>query len=414
MVKEEVFTLTEKEGRPTAATKEQVLAAISSLKSTDKKAIAAKLNCNPKTIERRMKEITQAEIEEAVKGASLKAAYKDRTVFETLPEIQDYKKTMLHIREVSTRFYTKRMDMIFRISQLLGVQPAAQTPEQWQEILIKIRKKELSIGEYDFRQAARSWFGYLGTSPQKLTNLGLTSGNQGENKSTLKLSMEQRHAFQAALIKLVNQTAWTSNSGTYNYKIDLNQYTTEIIPFIPEFLFYTGTRIGSKDNETNSDRKEDEPTGLLYADWSNVTFEAEKVTIDILDKGKYVWKKQLVGHPFEKFMTIWLRNGKPTKGKIFPFEYRALKALFQEAYVIADIPSKLWVNHPFHIWRHTAAQAWLAATDHNFETGAAVLGWNSTDVMKKCYGKIPEAAKDRALRAAMGLPVDNVKREFIF
>jgi len=67
-----------------------------------------------------------------------------------------------------------------------------------------------------------------------------------------------------------------------------------------------------------------------------------------------------------------------------------------------------------HIWRHTAAQDLLFATHYNYELAAQILGWESTEVMKKNYGKMPDEERTVGLMGAMGLPVVNEKREFLF
>jgi hypothetical protein len=63
-------------------------------------------------------------------------------------------------------------------------------------------------------------------------------------------------------------------------------------------------------------------------------------------------------------------------------------------------------------WRHTATQDLLYATHYNYDIAAQILGWKSTEVMKKSYGKIPDDERTVGLIEAMGLPVVKEKREF--
>ena len=83
-------------------------------------------------------------------------------------------------------------------------------------------------------------------------------------------------------------------------------------------------------------------------------------------------------------------------------------------YAETGIPEKLWRGMPIHIWRHTACQDMLDATDRNWELVAEVLGWESLDAMKKYYGKASEQVIQKGLLEAMGHKVEWQKREFRF
>jgi integrase len=99
---------------------------------------------------------------------------------------------------------------------------------------------------------------------------------------------------------------------------------------------------------------------------------------------------------------------------MFPFKVAHLRAFLKAAYQEAQIPEKLWKGLPLHILRHTAAQDLLFATRYNYELAAEILGWESTEVMKKSYGKMPDEERTIGLIKAMGLPVVKGKREFLF
>jgi integrase len=140
------------------------------------------------------------------------------------------------------------------------------------------------------------------------------------------------------------------------------------------------------------------------------------ITIKVMDKGKkggITWFKQLVGEAkadFDRFV-----KGSMSKPlRMFPFKVRHVRAFLKAAYTEAGIPKKLWMGLPLHIWRHTAAQDLLYATHYNYDLAAQILGWESTEVMKKSYGKIPDEDRTTGLIEAMGLPVVKEKREFLF
>ena len=66
---------------------------------------------------------------------------------------------------------------------------------------------------------------------------------------------------------------------------------------------------------------------------------------------------------------------------------------------------------PNHIWRHTFAQDFLAATNWNYELCGSVGGWDSTITLKRHYGEMGEKPKNDGLRKAMGLPVEEITIE---
>ena len=68
-------------------------------------------------------------------------------------------------------------------------------------------------------------------------------------------------------------------------------------------------------------------------------------------------------------------------------------------------------KYPNHIWRHTFAQDCLSATDWNYELVAALGGWISTETLKLSYGEMNEEARERGLRQAMKLSVEDVTNE---
>ena len=99
---------------------------------------------------------------------------------------------------------------------------------------------------------------------------------------------------------------------------------------------------------------------------------------------------------------------------MFPFDYAAILEFFNEIYRAVGIPREIYAGMPLHIWRHTAAQEFLEVTDWNYGLCAKTLGWDGTQALEKHYGKMPDSAQLLGLRKAMGLPVEEVKREFKF
>jgi site-specific recombinase XerD len=66
---------------------------------------------------------------------------------------------------------------------------------------------------------------------------------------------------------------------------------------------------------------------------------------------------------------------------------------------------------PTHIWRHTFAQEGLKATGYKYELVASLGGWVNTSILKKHYGEMGEAARERGLMKAMGMEIPEVIEE---
>ena len=77
--------------------------------------------------------------------------------------------------------------------------------------------------------------------------------------------------------------------------------------------------------------------------------------------------------------------------------------------IFAELDKSRWLNektriyalgdgvffngHPLHLFRHTMAQYYLAATNWSLAYVAGLGGWENTEVLNKCYGGIPEHIK---------------------
>jgi len=397
-------------GRPRAVDKAAVLQVIHDTVTISPSELAKSLNVARATVYRRMKEINQEEIDQAlgiITEGELKPAEMEWELFQKFPDVKKYIETLQYVRKNTATYTRKRVRMLYRVCIMLKKKPSALTPQMAADLLIRIRKGEVEIGEYDFRMGMRVWFGYRGINGALLTNLGLDSDNSGEDRSHLKFTREQRAAFMRVV---ENWTCRNWSNGKITIPFADEPYLGAAMRFLPKFLYYTGTRIGREEN--------DNKTGALNVLWENVGIQPEMVIIKVVDKGKrggINWFKQLVGDAkadFDRFMQCIANLPKPIR--MFPFKVKHVRAFFKAAYREAGIPEKLWKGLPLHIWRHTAAQDLLYATHYNYELAAQILGWESTEVMKKSYGKMPYEELTIGLVEAMGLPVVKEKREFLF
>jgi integrase len=395
-------------GRPRAVDKAAVLQAIHDGITVSPSELAKSLNVGRSTVYRRMREINQQEIDQAlgiITEGELKPSETEWELFQKFPEIKKYLETLLYVRKNTATYTRKRLRMLFKVCVLLKRKPSALTPQMAKELLIRIRKGEVKIGEYDFRMGMRVWFGYKGINGTLLTNLGLSSDNSGEDRSHLRFNREQRAAFMR-VVEAWTRRNWSNGKTTIPFADE--PYLGATMRFLPKFLYYTGTRIGREGN--------DNETGALNVLWENVTIQPEIITIKVVDKGKkggITWFKQLVGDAkadFDRFV----QNMVPKLGRMFPFKVRHVRAFLKAAYRKAGIPNNLWRGLPLHIWRHTAAQDLLYATHYNYELAAQILGWESSEVLKKSYGKMPDEERTIGLMEAMSLPVVKEKREFLF
>ena len=397
-------------GRPQAVDKAAVLQVIHDSVTVSPSELAKSLNVARATVYRRMKEIDQEEIDQAlgiITKGELKPAEMEWDLFRRFPEVKKYIETLQYVRKDTATYTRKRVRMLFRVCVLLKRKPSALTPQMAADLLIRIRKGEVAIGEYDFRMSMRVWFGYKGVNGTLLSNLGLSSDNIGEDRSHLRFNKQQR----AAIMRVVeNWTCRNWSNGKITIPFADEPYLGAAMRFLPKFLYYTGTRIGREEN--------DNKTGALNVLWENVNIQPDMITIKVVDKGKrggINWFKQLVGDAkadFDQFMQCIADVQKPVR--MFPFKVRHVRAFFKAAYREAGIPEKLWNGLPLHIWRHTSAQDLLYATHYNYELSAQILGWESSEVMKKSYGKMPDEERTIGLIEAMGLPVVKEKREFLF
>jgi integrase len=169
---------------------------------------------------------------------------------------------------------------------------------------------------------------------------------------------------------------------------------------LPYFLYYSATRIEAS----------------LKARIEDIEKHQDYWIIKVVDKGKHkngrkTWRKLIIEELKEKLERNFASRHNAESGFLFPFYANKVRTIFIKAYEKAGIPIP---KQPCHIWRHTSAQDFLDATDWNYELCAQTLGWEDSRILRKCYGSMSEKAKEKALRKAMGMPIEETKKEFKF
>ena len=118
-----------------------------------------------------------------------------------------------------------------------------------------------------------------------------------------------------------------------------------------------------------------------------------------------------MGELKDKIVANLESRGMPQQGFLFNgLNDNKVREIFHEAYKRAGIK----VHQPAHIWRHTGAQELLDATDWNYDLVGAILGWKDTKTLKECYGKMGESVRERAMKKAIGMPIEEHLKEFKF
>lgn len=376
-------------GRPEHLTTEDVVCAIRLYATTSETELSRRLNVSRQTIYRKMKLIPNETIVQILRElgeSDLKPYQMSYEGFLTIPEVEQFKKT-LERRQVSNRYKLERLRTLWHLCTYLKRHPRTLSVEECADLLTMLKIKQIPcLTLYDAKRVMRSWFqNILGINGETLTSKGIDGSLTYEigKRSHDRLTQKQRKAFMKKLKASVEKgslfNAWLS---------------------LPYFLYYTATRISA----------------TLKARIENIEKHREYWIITVIDKGRHkngrkTWRKIIIGELKEKLGRNLASRGNPESGYLFPFSHNEARLLFRRTYEKAKIPMP---KQPCHIWRHTSAQDFLEATAWNYELCAQTLGWECSMILKQCYGSISETAKERALKKAMGLRVQETRKEFKF
>jgi integrase len=376
-------------GRPQTLSTEDLIHSIKLYATTSETELSKRLNVSRQTIYRKMKEIPKETIMEIFKElgeSDLKPYQMSYEGFLTIPEVEQFRKA-LERRQNSKKYNGRLPRYLWHLCVYLKRHPRNLSIEECSDFLITLRFKRIpNLNYYTTKCAIRSWFqNVYGINGDILTSKGIDASlNYDLGKRAYdRLTEKQRYTFIKALKGIVEKDslfdAWNS---------------------LPYFLYYTATRINAS----------------LKARIEDIEKQKDYWIITVVDKGRHkngrkVWRKLIIGELKEQLEKNLALRGNPEAGLLFPISYKKVRDRFFKAYEEAGISIP---KQPCHIWRHTSAQDFLEATDWNYELCAQTLGWEDPRILRKCYGSMSEKAKEKALRKAMGMPIEETKREFKF
>jgi len=376
-------------GRPQQITSEDVINAIKLYATTSETELSRRLNVSRQTIYPKMKEIPRETIIQIFRELSeteLKPYQMTYEGFLTIPEVEQFKKA-LNVRQVSERYKNNILRLIWHLCVHLKRHPRKLTIEESAELLAQLKTCKIeNLNLSTAKTAVRSWFENVhGINGEVLTSKGIDGSpccNLGKRAND-HLTQEQRYHFIETSRRIIR-----------------NGSLLDVWLSLPYFLYYTATRINAP----------------LKARIENIEQHQDHWIITVVDKGRHkngrkTWRKLIIGELKEKLEKNLVHRGNIKAGFLFPLEYQQVLGVFKTVYEKAGIPVP---KQPCHVWRHTSAQDFLDATDWNYELCAQTLGWEDPRILRKCYGAMSETAKEKALKKAMGIPIEETRREFKF
>jgi len=331
------------------------------------------------------------------------------------------------VRRNSYNLKRSRTFALFNVCRHLNVHPENLTLELSAKIVNEA--KTAYYDDVDFisglaylniRKPVRSFYQLIhGISGEMLSSLGISaeSSKGVGSASKERVLKEQREIFSKVLYDCVYEIINDPSTKRFDRFKGLEGVIYLEMKGIAYFMYYTATRIGSTNPKIQ---------GSLSIRMNNIKHVLTKKTwrINVLDKGEkggIEWDKlmmddgilklkQYISERFNLEFDDIETKMKTIDSFLFPIlngNYDLERRIMRSALEKAGVTTR----NPNHIWRHTFAQDGLHATDWNYELIASIGGWKDTGTLKKHYGEMSEDAKERGLRKAMGLPVEDVTYE---
>jgi integrase len=390
-------------GRKERITTDDVLKAIRHYLTTSPSELAEKLECARMTVYRKMQEIPQDQIDQIFKDlaeSELKPFEMEWETFRQLPEMQELD-VSLSRAQVSPAYKQEMQRCVFSVCKYLKKRPKSldqNSVDLLADTWLQLKQKKIKIegcnNEEMFRKAIRVLFLYRGISGKILTAKGITGEHgEGYGKRALdKITIQEREEFLKTLREQLISEGLEKEIAIWESLV--------------YWLFHTGTRITASSQ-----------VRIEEINWTGDTNDIQTIgKILVVDKGRHKkgrqkWRKLIVGSLKMKIIANLQSRGNPKEGLLFNGITPDKSAdRFNAVYKIMGLK----VHQANHIWRHTASQELLDATDWNYEIVGSILGWSNTNILKECYGKMGESIRERALKKAMGIPIKEETKLFQF
>jgi len=302
--------------------------------------------------------------------------------FKKLPIIEEYIK-QLRLKGNSQQQIYRNVKFVYEVCRHVGKMPEDLTIDdilsfidykrlEWEEKGKDLRSQSvLAQFSSEYISPARMWAKYRGLPiPPALTTVEYHSPYR-----RVRITVEQRYM----LLKWIKE----------NYP---NEY--DLLRAVMIFLYETGSRAAAL---TNVQFLETEEFGIkvVYA----ITEEKGK-------RARIRWEKPINPKWYE-----YIRGRLP----ISESQLNRVRRILREAYdaVLPEgLTKKYAMEHPIHIWRHTAANDLLEASGWNLMLVAKKLGWKNPAMIVNVYGDMDKAA----LLKLSGYNVDfqAAKHEFLY
>lgn len=422
-----------KRGRKPKLTDTKYLEAVRRTKSLKDSDIAKYLGLDRSTVyyyrndEKHFENIIQAkEIVENIKRIRFDNKIISRYAFDKIPIIVTWQEMQI-ARNVGEKAINDRITVLYNVCKYLKTNPDNIGLDQVAKLVVDMRQKyekeiktPRGLSYYNIRKPIRSYFELIrGVSGELLTSKGIdasrTKGAGSQAKE--RVTKEQRKRFEDTLKTSIDNHEERCELDGYDISKDM--LCCEVLG-LSHFMYYTATRIGSSNSGIISKK------GSLSIKLNNPAHKLldKKWSIHVLDKGNkggMWWDKILIDDGLHKMKQYISKRFevKPDNLEVeileiddylFPFlckQYKLETSIMKEGLHLAGNKTTI----PNHIWRHTFAQDFLHASDWNYELCASIGGWKDTSTLKRHYGKMSDEAKERGLKKAMGLPVEDVTYE---
>ena len=331
-------------------------------------------------------------------------------IYLSLPKIQDWIEAMDR-RMVSKGKQNAWLRSFFNVCQHLNRLPGKITVEECAKLVVDQRNLYYAdepqirgIAYSVIRESIRGYFMSVhNISGMHLTNLGVgKEALKGSGKySRQRVPQDVRHRYGEILICKMN----AENDIKYFEALGNSQ-----------FCFATGTRISA--------------SLAFNFKLHQYNLQKNKWMFEIWDKGtrgkKLRWEKILMGDLLKTFKGYCSKRFDIPMDELearLPIEADHLFPSFIDEDLnvqddkIRDIVKPALIEAglqyrdfpPTHIWRHTFAQDFLRASDYKYELCCSLGGWVNSMILKKHYGAMGEAARERGLLKAMGIKIPDVE-----